>query len=106
MQRSQIRTMTVSEAIAFPDVLCLTSAKVTQQLNDGVRLLQMQAHDNSGDIYLCHTLCVSTRTVCCAEPPETLTRGYPTEELCSTTLTKVRSHLWFLIDSHSERARS
>jgi len=30
---------------------------ITQQLNDGVRLLQMQAHENSGDIYLCHTSC-------------------------------------------------
>jgi len=30
---------------------------VTQQLNDGVRLLQMQTHENSGDIYLCHTDC-------------------------------------------------
>ena len=48
----------------------LTPTKVTQQLNDGVRLLQMQAHQNSGDIYLCHTACVSARTICAAEPPE------------------------------------
>ena len=70
MQRSQIRTMTVSENITFQSALRLTSAKVTQQLNDGVRLLQMQAHNDSGTINLCHTLCVSTRTICHAEPPE------------------------------------
>ncbi|EAU92752.2 hypothetical protein CC1G_01797 [Coprinopsis cinerea okayama7 len=29
----------------------------TQQLNDGVRMLQMQAHDESGVIKLCHTDC-------------------------------------------------
>ena len=62
--------MTVSEGITFTDVLGLTSAKVTQQLDDGVRLLQVQAHQNSGDIYLCHTACVSTRTVYAAKPPE------------------------------------
>jgi hypothetical protein len=32
---------------------------VTQQLNDGVRMLQMQAHNNGGTIQLCHTSCVS-----------------------------------------------
>ncbi|KAJ7651721.1 PLC-like phosphodiesterase [Mycena polygramma] len=31
---------------------------VTQQLTDGVRLLQMQAHNNSGVIQLCHTSCI------------------------------------------------
>nr|GAT48440.1 PLC-like phosphodiesterase [Mycena chlorophos] len=31
---------------------------VTQQLTDGVRLLQMQAHNNSGTIQLCHTSCL------------------------------------------------
>ncbi|KAJ7293107.1 PLC-like phosphodiesterase [Mycena rebaudengoi] len=30
---------------------------VTQQLNDGVRLLQMQAHNESGTIQLCHSSC-------------------------------------------------
>ncbi|TCD68092.1 hypothetical protein EIP91_011545 [Steccherinum ochraceum] len=30
---------------------------VTQQLNDGIRMLQMQAHNNSGTIQLCHTAC-------------------------------------------------
>ena len=31
---------------------------VTQQLNDGVRMLQSQAHNKSGVIELCHTSCV------------------------------------------------
>ena len=31
---------------------------VTQQLNDGIRLLQMQALNQSGTIELCHTSCV------------------------------------------------
>ncbi|THV07602.1 PLC-like phosphodiesterase [Dendrothele bispora CBS 962.96] len=30
---------------------------VTQQLTDGVRMLQVQAHNNSGTIQLCHTSC-------------------------------------------------
>ncbi|KAF9269993.1 PLC-like phosphodiesterase [Marasmius fiardii PR-910] len=30
---------------------------VTQQLNDGIRMLQMQAHSNNGVITLCHTSC-------------------------------------------------
>ncbi|KZT02492.1 PLC-like phosphodiesterase [Laetiporus sulphureus 93-53] len=30
---------------------------VTQQLNDGVRMLQMQTHNESGTIELCHTSC-------------------------------------------------
>jgi len=31
---------------------------VTQQLTDGVRMLQMQAHNSSGVIHLCHTSCL------------------------------------------------
>jgi len=31
---------------------------VTQQLNDGIRMLQMQAHNQSGVIRLCHTSCL------------------------------------------------
>ena len=31
---------------------------VTQQLNDGIRMLQMQAHNQSGIIQLCHSTCV------------------------------------------------
>ncbi|KXN88739.1 hypothetical protein AN958_06606 [Leucoagaricus sp. SymC.cos] len=30
---------------------------VTTQLNDGIRMLQMQAHNQNGDIHLCHTQC-------------------------------------------------
>lgn len=48
----------------------LISVQVTLQLNDGVRLLQMQAHENSGDIYLCHTDCVGTHIIHDAAPPE------------------------------------
>lgn len=33
---------------------------VTQQLTDGVRMLQSQAHNKSGVIELCHTSCVRT----------------------------------------------
>jgi hypothetical protein len=32
---------------------------VTQQLNDGIRMLQVQTHNKSGAIQLCHTNCVS-----------------------------------------------
>ncbi|EIN14014.1 PLC-like phosphodiesterase [Punctularia strigosozonata HHB-11173 SS5] len=31
---------------------------VTQQLDDGIRMLQMQAHNDSGIIQLCHTSCL------------------------------------------------
>lgn len=31
---------------------------ITRQLDDGVRMLQMQAHDEEGVIKLCHTLCL------------------------------------------------
>ncbi|KAH6916938.1 PLC-like phosphodiesterase [Coprinopsis sp. MPI-PUGE-AT-0042] len=31
---------------------------ITRQLNDGVRMLQMQAHDEEGVIKLCHTVCL------------------------------------------------
>ena len=44
-------------------VLTLTSNplfSVSQQLKDGVRMLQMQAHELNGGIQLCHTACVST----------------------------------------------
>ena len=43
-----------------PFVLLLTEINiVTQQLNDGIRMLQMQVHNNNGVIQLCHTSCVS-----------------------------------------------
>lgn len=37
-------------------------SSVTQQLNDGIRMLQLQAHNNGGTIQLCHTSCVSCIT--------------------------------------------
>lgn len=36
----------------------LTLPIVTQQLNDGIRMLQMQAHLENNDIHLCHTSCI------------------------------------------------
>jgi hypothetical protein len=36
---------------------------VTTQLDDGVRMLQMQAHNENGVIKLCHTNCVSLSLV-------------------------------------------
>lgn len=53
----------MSGETSFQEFIVLISAQVTQQLTDGVRMLQMQAHNNSGDIYLCHTACVSTYTI-------------------------------------------
>lgn len=35
----------------------LNLVAVTRQLNDGIRLLQSQVHNNSGVIQLCHTSC-------------------------------------------------
>ena len=49
--------------LSFPEFTILNSAQVTQQLTDGVRMLQMQAHENSGDIYLCHTACVGIHII-------------------------------------------
>lgn len=31
---------------------------VTQQLNDGIRMLQMQAHLSDSVLHLCHTSCI------------------------------------------------
>jgi len=41
-------------------VLTVFVSVVTQQLTDGIRLLQLQAHKESAGIKLCHTSCVST----------------------------------------------
>lgn len=48
--------MTVRTTQMLPESR-LNFAAVTQQLNDGVRLLQSQAHNNNGVIQLCHTSC-------------------------------------------------
>ncbi|KAF9649694.1 hypothetical protein BDM02DRAFT_1761780 [Thelephora ganbajun] len=44
-----------SYAVGVNNLAANQDYDLKQQLNDGVRLLQMQAHENSGDIYLCHT---------------------------------------------------
>ena len=50
---------------------------VSQQLKDGIRMLQMQAHNQDGTIQLCHTACVCFRsTLFC-----TLTWWPPTQSL-------------------------
>lgn len=38
---------------------CLNENIVTQQLNDGIRMLQLQVHNSSGTLQLCHSSCVS-----------------------------------------------
>lgn len=60
----------MSDGIVIPEFTVFNSVQVTQQLTDGVRMLQMQAHNNSGDIYLCHTDCVRTPVICGVAPPE------------------------------------
>jgi len=46
-----------SYAVGVNNLFCNQDYNVTQQLNDGIRMLQMQAHNNSGTIQLCHTSC-------------------------------------------------
>jgi len=46
-----------SYAVGTNNVAVNQDYDVTQQLNDGIRLLQMQAHNSSGVIQLCHTNC-------------------------------------------------
>lgn len=46
-----------SYAVGINDVSTNQDYDVTQQLTDGVRMLQMQAHNNNGSIQLCHTAC-------------------------------------------------
>lgn len=46
-----------SYAVGVNNLATNQDYNITQQLTDGVRLLQMQAHNNSGEIYLCHTSC-------------------------------------------------
>jgi len=46
-----------SYAIGTNNLAVNQDQDVTQQLTDGVRLLQMQAHNSSGVIQLCHTSC-------------------------------------------------
>ncbi|KAF8807790.1 PLC-like phosphodiesterase [Phlegmacium glaucopus] len=46
-----------SYAIGVNTLAANQDQNVTQQLNDGIRMLQMQAHDQNGIIQLCHTSC-------------------------------------------------
>ncbi|KAJ7446426.1 PLC-like phosphodiesterase [Mycena galericulata] len=47
-----------SYAVGTNNLAANQDYNITQQLTDGVRLLQMQAHNDSGVIQLCHTSCV------------------------------------------------
>ncbi|KAI9512572.1 PLC-like phosphodiesterase [Russula earlei] len=46
-----------SYAVGVSNLFVNQDYDVIQQLNDGVRLLQMQAHNQNGTIQLCHTSC-------------------------------------------------
>jgi len=46
-----------SYAVGVNNIAANQDYNVTQQLTDGVRMLQMQAHNQSGTIQLCHTSC-------------------------------------------------
>ncbi|KAI9444817.1 PLC-like phosphodiesterase [Lactarius indigo] len=46
-----------SYAVGTSNLFANQDYNVTQQLNDGIRMLQMQAHNQGGTIQLCHTSC-------------------------------------------------
>ncbi|PPQ67148.1 hypothetical protein CVT25_005749 [Psilocybe cyanescens] len=46
-----------SYAIGVNNLAANQDQSITQQLNDGIRMLQMQAHNQAGVIRLCHTSC-------------------------------------------------
>ncbi|KZT30873.1 PLC-like phosphodiesterase [Neolentinus lepideus HHB14362 ss-1] len=46
-----------SYAVGTNNLAANQDYNITQQLNDGIRMLQMQAHNNGGVIQLCHTSC-------------------------------------------------
>jgi len=46
-----------SYAVGTNNIAANQDRNVTQQLTDGIRLLQVQAHNSSGQIELCHTDC-------------------------------------------------
>ncbi|KAF7347641.1 PLC-like phosphodiesterase [Mycena venus] len=46
-----------SYAVGTNNIAANQDYNVTQQLNDGIRMLQMQAHNQTGVIQLCHTSC-------------------------------------------------
>ncbi|KAF7303270.1 PLC-like phosphodiesterase [Mycena kentingensis (nom. inval.)] len=47
-----------SYAVGVNNLAANQDQDVTQQLNDGIRMLQMQAHNQSGTIQLCHSNCL------------------------------------------------
>ncbi|CED84310.1 PLC-like phosphodiesterase, TIM beta/alpha-barrel domain [Phaffia rhodozyma] len=47
-----------SYAISATQVAANQDQNITTQLNDGVRMLQVQAHSYDGSIHLCHTSCL------------------------------------------------
>lgn len=47
-----------SYAVGSSGIAVNQDYNITQQLNDGVRLLQSQVHNSSGTIELCHTSCI------------------------------------------------
>jgi hypothetical protein len=59
-QRTKTRTVRIlpsSDALTGSPLSC---SQVTRQLDDGVRMLQMQVHNRDGAIQLCHSDCVCT----------------------------------------------
>ncbi|KAL0951484.1 hypothetical protein HGRIS_008171 [Hohenbuehelia grisea] len=47
-----------SYAIGVNNLAVNQDQDITTQLNDGIRMLQMQVHDNNGALQLCHTSCL------------------------------------------------
>ncbi|OAX44460.1 PLC-like phosphodiesterase [Rhizopogon vinicolor AM-OR11-026] len=46
-----------SYAVGVNNLFTNQDYNITQQMNDGIRMLQVQAHNSSGVIHLCHTSC-------------------------------------------------
>lgn len=58
LARIKTRTVRIINYVISPNYLSTHAASVTRQLNDGIRMLQMQAHLQNNVINLCHTTCV------------------------------------------------
>lgn len=80
----------------------LTSPLVTQQLNDGVRMLQVQAHTKGTTIQLCHTSCVRLLYDYYLVPSDHVSpfRIFSMVEVCSTTSVKVCMLVYPTLASH------
>ncbi|KAJ8521958.1 hypothetical protein ONZ45_g1379 [Pleurotus djamor] len=48
-----------SYAVGFNNLFANQDHDVTQQLNDGVRMLQLQVHNSNGALQLCHSTCIA-----------------------------------------------